>query len=291
MFPFRRKQPKRPDPIPPWVKWAALAFVIYAVVTNHHAPQTATGTSSTAAPSALHTDVIDAAGKRFAEYKNALLPIGIALRVEDTAPGSGHPLICGQEVTLAYSAFFEEGKPPVDRATSYHFHIGAGDAMPALEQGVVGMHVGGKRSIFARNSLAYGDTRKDIDKNATLRFDVEALSATPDLSHLDSSPFRIADTAPGGGGEAICGQPVRVQVTVWSAEGKKLFETKTPVIFTPGKSEVPLGIEQGVIGMRQGGMRTLIIPPSMQKPMHGGKPAQSFALPQPQAVIVDIEIP
>jgi peptidylprolyl isomerase len=285
----RRKQKPR-DPIPGWVKWAVLAFIAYAVITNPNRGKLSEHTAQTTKPTA---DVIGVASERLSQYKSALGSLGIALRVEDVTTGTGHPLLCGQEIALAYEALYENGKPVGDGATKdkpYLFHIGAGKAMPALEQGVVGMSVGGKRSIFARNSLAYGDSREGIAKDATLRFNVEVLSATPDLSKLDSTAFRIFDAAPGHGNAVMCGQPVHVMVKVWSVEGKKLFETKTPILFTPGKSEVALGLEQGILGMGRGGVRTLIIPPSLQKPMQGGKPAQSLALPQAQTVIMDVAV-
>lgn len=285
---LKRKKHKPKDPLPGWVKWAVLAFIAYAVFVNPNRGKQMEAATSETAP-----DAIGVASEKLSQYKNALGDFGVTLRVEDVSAGAGHPILCGQEIALTYDAFHEDGKPVGDRATKenpYRLRIGAGKAMPALEQGIIGMNVGAKRRIFARNTLAYRDTREGIDKNATLRFDVELLSAAPDLTKLDSAPFRIADTASGNGGVVICGQPVRVMATVWTVEGKKRFETKEPVTFTPGASEVALGIEQGIIGMARGGMRTLIIPPSMQKPMHGGKPAHSFALPQSQAVIVDVVV-
>ena len=82
------------------------------------------------------------------------------------------------------------------------------------------------------------------------------------------------------------------QVTVWSVDGKKLFSTKDkgqPLTFTPGKSEVFLGLEQGVIGMAAGEMRTLIVPPGFQKAMDGNPPTTDFLLPKDQTVLVDVE--
>lgn len=289
--PFKRNQPKARDPIPGWVKLVTLLFIAYAVVTNPSQKNPANSVASE--PVQAAQNAVEIADEKISQYKNAWGKFGVALRVEDVVTGNGHPVVCGQEINLSYEAFHENGKPIGDSATSqkpYKLRIGSGKAMPALEQGVVGMAVGGKRRIFARDSLVYNGAREGIAKDETLRFDVEILSAAPELKSLDSAPFRMADTAIGSGGVIICGKPVRMTATVWSADGKKLLEIANPVGFTPGASEVPLGIEQGVIGMRRGGNRTLIIPPSMQKAMHGGKATHSFALPQPQTVIVDVAV-
>jgi len=292
MFPFRRKRKSSRDVIPAWVKLIVLVFILYAMTTHH--PRNVTPDPNASMQNQT-TGIAEGTKKTLSEYTKGLMPVSVALRVEDVTAGIGHPIICGQEISVAYEAFYEDGKPVGDAATKdkpYVFRLGDGKAMPALEQGVVGMGQGGKRRIFARNSLAYasaGHLREDVAADAMLYFNVEMLSASPDLSKFASAPFRIADTLPGNGGTFICGQPVSVQVKIWNAEGKKLFESKEPITFTPGKSEVFLGLEQGVIGMRQGGVRTLIVPPSFQKPMHGGKPRESFSLPQPHTVIVDIE--
>lgn len=292
MFKYLKRRKHKPrDPLPGWVKWAVLAFIAYAVLTNPSHKKISERDANPATASSPNT--ISVASEKLSHYKNALGNFGVALRVEDIAAGGGQPLLCGQDVTLVYEAFYEDGKPVGDSATKekpYKLHIGAGSAMPALERGIVGMNVGGKRNIFARNSLAYGESRADIAKDTTLRFNVEILSATPDLSKLNSAIFRVFDTSPGAGNKVMCGQPVRLQATVWSLEGKKIFETKEPIAFTPGKSEVALGIEQGVIGMPRGSTRTLIIPPSLQKTLSGSKPIHSLFLPQAQPVIVDVMI-
>lgn len=64
-----------------------------------------------------------------------------------------------------------------------------------------------------------------------------------------------------------------------------------PIVFTPGLSALIDGLEQGVIGMRTGGTRRLIIPPELA---FGSEPRRNAAgviiVPANSTVIYDIEV-
>ncbi len=283
---FRRKKRDR-EPMPDWLKWALLGFLGLALIGNLHkgAPD---------APGTIHEAVHAAAENlnptrllNLDDYKNAIFPrYGAALRIKDIAPGTGTPAVCGQEVTIAYQTYMGEDKP-VDGGQTLAFRIGEGKAAPALEQGVVGMKKGGKRSLFSPPNMA-GGIGENIPANALIRFEVELLDATPGLPDAAATPYRIATVAAGNGAPILCGEAATVRVTLWSLDGKKLFSTKD-LTFTPGKSEVFLGLEQGVIGMPRGEMRTLVVPPAFQKTMRGNPPGINFPLPKNQTVLVDVE--
>ncbi len=56
----------------------------------------------------------------------------------------------------------------------FRFRLGAGEVIRGWDQGVKGMHVGGKRRLTIPPSLAYGNQKlPDIPSNSTLIFDIE----------------------------------------------------------------------------------------------------------------------
>lgn len=86
-------------------------------------------------------------------------------------------------------------------------------------------------------------------------------------------PFSTVDLRVGTGAEANTGRNVSVNYTGWlysaAATDNKgtqfdssLTAGRTPLAFTVG-SGVIAGFSQGVIGMRVGGLRRIVIPPSL----------------------------
>src|SRR5690349_5942189 len=78
----------------------------------------------------------------------------------------------------------------------------------------------------------------------------------------------IEDIAAGTGAEARRGQTVTVHYTGWlyvdGVRGKRFDSSRggEPFTFHLGAGEVIKGWDEGVVGMKEGGMRTLIIPPA-----------------------------
>ncbi len=91
-------------------------------------------------------------------------------------------------------------------------------------------------------------------------------------STVPSVPYSQTDLVLGSGTEAVTGKLVTVDYTGWlydpSKAGDKgaVFDTTTggtPFTFTLGGNSVIPGWEQGVPGMQVGGIRRLVIPPSL----------------------------
>ena len=74
------------------------------------------------------------------------------------------------------------------------------------------------------------------------------------------------DTKVGTGDEAVAGKGVSVHYTGWLTDGTKFDSSKdrgTPFSFTIGSGQVIKGWDQGVTGMKVGGIRKLTIPPEL----------------------------
>ena len=74
------------------------------------------------------------------------------------------------------------------------------------------------------------------------------------------------DTVVGAGAEAKAGQQVSVHYTGWLTNGSKFDSSKDrdePFEFPLGQRNVIAGWDEGVQGMRVGGVRKLTIPPHL----------------------------
>ncbi|MDL2339443.1 MAG: FKBP-type peptidyl-prolyl cis-trans isomerase [Pseudomonadota bacterium] len=85
-----------------------------------------------------------------------------------------------------------------------------------------------------------------------------------------SSGLQFEDTIDGTGEEAVSGQHVSVHYTGWlysnGVKGAKFDSSKDrgdPFKFYLGAGQVIRGWDEGVVGMRVGGSRVLVIPPEL----------------------------
>jgi FKBP-type peptidyl-prolyl cis-trans isomerase/linker histone H1 and H5 family len=87
--------------------------------------------------------------------------------------GVGAPAAPGDTVTVQYKGTLDDGGQ-FDAASSFTFVLGAGDVIKGWDQGLVGMRVGGKRTLVVPSHLGYGKRgcAPDIPKNATLHFEI-----------------------------------------------------------------------------------------------------------------------
>jgi hypothetical protein len=96
-------------------------------------------------------------------------------------------------------------------------------------------------------------------------------------------PFSTTDLVVGTGAEAAAGRSVAVNYTGWTysttaADNKgtrfdsSLDPGRTPLVFTVGASNIIQGFSQGVVGMRVGGTRRVVIPPNLA---YGNNPPSS----------------
>jgi FKBP-type peptidyl-prolyl cis-trans isomerase len=112
-----------------------------------------------------------------------------------------------------------------------------------------------------------------------------------------SAPYSATDIRVGTGAEAQTGRRVTVNYSGWlysntAAENKgTLFDSslqpgRTPFSFTIGAREVIAGWDQGVPGMRVGGLRRLVLPPELAYGAAGRAPS----IPPNATLLFEVEL-
>jgi peptidylprolyl isomerase len=193
----------------------------------------------------------------------------------------------------------------VDRNSPIAFTLATGQVLAGWDQGIVGMKAGGKRTLIIPASLAYGANTKTavasvsgityaaIPANAALVFDVELVSvakATVPVSVPPPTTLVSVDTVVGTGADAVTGKTLTVKYTGYLYDGTRVdfkgvvFDSSVSYDFVLG-GNVIAGWNQGVVGMKVGGKRTLTIPPSLGygADVKNGIPANS-------TLVFDIEL-
>lgn len=107
------------------------------------------------------------------------------LKYEETTVGTGAEAKHGQKISVHYSGYLDQGggkkgkkfDSSVDRGEPFSFTLGIGQVIAGWDEGVAGMKIGSKRTLYIPSELGYGSrgAGSDIPPNANLIFDVELL--------------------------------------------------------------------------------------------------------------------
>jgi FKBP-type peptidyl-prolyl cis-trans isomerase FkpA len=109
-----------------------------------------------------------------------------------------------------------------------------------------------------------------------------------------SAPFSQLDIRLGTGAEATPGKTISVNYTGWLYDASKTdlkglqFDSSVglnPLVFALGTGSVIDGFDQGATGMKVGGIRRIVIPPSL-----GYGPARNNSIPAGATLVFEVEL-
>jgi len=201
-----------------------------------------------------------------------------ALLVEDVITTDGRAVNAGDVVevhyvgiTLSTGVQFDASW---DRGQSFFSPIGVGNLIPGWDIGIVGMTEGSRRLLVIPSDMAYGDrgAGPDIGPGETLVFVVDLLqvvdSTPPEIPDISDPPteLEIIDVTVGDGELVEAGDVISVHYQGNLLDGT-LFDSSwgrgSPFTTAIGVGQVIQGWDEGMVGMREGGRRILVIPSEM----------------------------
>lgn len=253
------------------------------------------------------------------EEDGPLITTESGLEYQDLKVGDGERPQPGDQVTVHYLVMLEDGTVIDDSYTDNSpltFAIGRAEVIEGWDEGISSMREGGRRRLIIPPDLAYGEQGFGdvIPPNATLISEVDLLAVDPASSPTPTLPTQSPTTAPeappemsgeeittasglkyidievGDGEEAVAGDTVVVNYTGWLADAGTKFdsslERSTPFSFTLGAGDVIAGWDEGILNMKVGGKRRLIIPPDLGYGEQGRAPV----IPANATLIFDVEL-
>jgi FKBP-type peptidyl-prolyl cis-trans isomerase FkpA len=122
---------------------------------------------------------------------NPTIPVAspATLTMTDTVVGTGTVAAAPLNVTVYYTGWLYSETATGHKGTQfdtlttgagYTFKLGAGKVIAGFEEGVIGMKVGGKRTVMIPSAKGYGAVGTNgIPPNSGLVFDIELRAAVP----------------------------------------------------------------------------------------------------------------
>ena len=208
-----------------------------------------------------------------------LIKTASGLQYEIIKMGDGEKPNATDKVEVHYHGTLEDGTvfdSSVDRGQTISFPLNR--VIKGWTEGVQLMPVGSKFKFIIPPELAYGERGAGgiIPSNATLIFEVELFSiekpfidtdfSLPTEEKILDSGLRYLDHIIGNSESIKSGQEAIVHYSGYLADGTKFdssHDKGSPFSFPLGQGRVIKGWDEGIVGMKKGGKRTLIIPPEL----------------------------
>lgn len=223
----------------------------------------------------------------------------------DVLIGTGDEVVAGKPILVHYTGWIYDEAAPDHKGRKFDssrirdepfaLTLGEKKVIDGWEQGILGMKIGGRRTLIIPPSLGYGaQAVGKIPANSTLMFDIEALPPLPPLPVL--TDIVSTDLVVGKGAEASTGMNVSLLTKGWvystatSSHHGKMFDDSraggTSLDFVAGAGRVLKGIDRAVIGMKVGGKREVIVPAHLG---FGGRRV-GIMVPENSVLIYELEL-
>jgi len=217
------------------------------------------------------------------------------IEIFDEKEGTGKALHAGMELTFHYTGWLSNGYKfgsSKDLGKSEKTVLGMRKLVKGLEIGLESLKQGGVRWARLSPSMAYGPTAmSNIPANSTLIFRVQAdfvlfdeeLAASMDFfPNAQSIKWQNGQEGlkyfiekEGKGNPVKSGDVIKAHYTGWLSDGTKFDSSRDrgePISLELGAGRVIRGWDLGLVGMKPGEKRLLLIPPGLGYGSRGGGP-------------------
>ena len=229
--------------------------------------------------------------------KNEVVTLDSGLKYFDDSLGTGREVMQDELVTIHFSGWFITDTSNLFsdwtndelrkitmignsklRNQPVRCVVGTNSFISGVDEGIVGMKIGGTRTIIIPANLAYGEEGiGPIPPNSDLKLVVELIDVKErivvEMWDVDSTKLRTTESGlqysiitEGEGENADSGNVVTVHYSGFLADGTKFdssVERDEPFSFLLGMGQVIPGWEEGLKLMRKGSKARLVIPPEL----------------------------
>jgi FKBP-type peptidyl-prolyl cis-trans isomerase len=230
------------------------------------------------------------------------------LVIKDLRKGYGKEARKGDLLVTKLVAKFVDGRDLESSwakgGSAFAFHLGKEEANPGWEKGVPGMRVGGRRELIIPpdEGSRFGTVGEGKPKD-TLAYVVELVAISPPelekrtepklLAPQSTAPsdLKVRDLIKGSGPAAREGDTLAVEYVGIRYDGRPFansWKQDNQFRFQLGSESIRVnpGWEKGLVGMRVGGRRELVIPPKLQSA--SGAPANSDPSRDTLVYVIDL---
>jgi FKBP-type peptidyl-prolyl cis-trans isomerase FkpA len=153
----------------------------------------------------------------------------------------------------------------------------------------LGLLVGSYSLIVCLAALSSACAKKEEPPVAEMNTAAQAVSHALPQPGQSVTELKLEDVKVGTGDDAVAGKSVTVHYTGWLTNGTKFDSSKDrgqPFTFQLGAGQVIRGWDQGVAGMKVGGVRKLTIPSSLAY----GENGAGGVIPPNATLVFEVEL-